>query len=143
MSFEIKHPTTGAILQVAEEDFPDSMNWDDAMSAFSQGYFIEHEYSYFDPITLKVVHWNGWRLPNKYELLDMYQQLHKQGKGNFKDTYYWSSSRFSTNGAWSFDFGNGRPDFGINKNYALQVRLVRALPKPSSLSRLWRWLGLQ
>ena len=63
MPLYIKSPITGEQIQVAEEDFPDLMDWDDAMSACQNlG--------------------NGWRLPNKEELEAMYEQLHKQGKGN-------------------------------------------------------------
>ncbi len=61
MPFEIKHPITGAILQVADNDFPNVMSWGQAMRACAGlG--------------------NGWRLPTKEELLVIQKQLVKQGK---------------------------------------------------------------
>ena len=76
MPFEIKHPITGGILQVAEGDFPNELKWNEAMSACQNlG--------------------NGWRLPSLEELEAMHVQLHRQGKGNFKTEdcdWHWSSS---------------------------------------------------
>ena len=65
MTFQIKHPITGGIFLVAENDFPVRMNRDDAMRACQNlG--------------------NGWRLPSKEELKAMHTELHLKGKGNFK-----------------------------------------------------------
>ena len=98
----------GKTIQVATEDFPSTMNWDDAMSACQNlG--------------------NGWRLPNKDELLAMYEQLHKQGKGNFKEVFYWSSSQDNSGYAWYVYFGNGYV-YSDNEYNSNQVRAVRALP---------------
>ena len=82
------------------------MNWDDAMAA-CQGLG------------------NGWRLPSKDELLAIYEQLHKQGKGNFKNAWYWSSSQYNSGIAWGVIFPNG---FVVNggKFGSSQVRAVRA-----------------
>ena len=99
---------TEETMQVAKEDFPDLMDWHDAMSACAGlG--------------------NGWRLPSKDELNAMYEQLHKQGKGNFKNTWYWSSSQVNSGGAWGVNFGTGGVNYGT-KNGNYQVRAVRALP---------------
>ena len=115
MPFEIKNPITGVILQVAEEDFPDSMDWYDAMAACQNlG--------------------NGWRLPTKEELKAMYEQLHKHGKGNFGDSidgggrWYWSSSQGNSNNAWSMYFDDGSDDDYLNKDNDYGVRAVRDLP---------------
>jgi len=71
--FEIKNPATGKQIEVAENDFEETMDWEQATRAcFELG--------------------NGWRLPTKSELELMITELHKNGKGNFKDSVYWSSS---------------------------------------------------
>jgi len=99
---------SGKTIQVAKEDFPNSMNWDKATEACEElG--------------------NGWRLPDKDELKAMYEQLHKQGKGNFKNDFYWSSSQGNSGNARSVNFNNGSVD-GNGKNNGTQVRAVRALP---------------
>ena len=117
----------GSTIQVAKEDFPNGLNWDDAMAAC-------HNLG------------NGWRLPNKEELKAMYEQLHTNGKGNFgTDGDYWSSSDNGGMLAWSFNFKKGRVDsthyynYGYDesgsntggsayKDYPFYVRAVRTLP---------------
>jgi len=97
----------GETMQVAKEDFPLEMSYVNAMKACEElG--------------------NGWRLPNEGELKAMYEQLHKRGKGNFKNAWYWSSSR-NGSGAWIVDFGSGSVNY-IVRNHYYQVRAVRALP---------------
>ncbi|MBM3919119.1 MAG: DUF1566 domain-containing protein, partial [Sphingomonadales bacterium] len=101
----------GRKLEVAEQDMPNRMNWDDAMRACQNlG--------------------NGWRLPNKEELKAMYEQLHKQGKGNFKNEWYWSSSQGGSGYAWNVNFSSGNVYFnfyGVNsKNSDGRVRAVQA-----------------
>jgi len=77
-------------LQVAEEDFLSAMNWGAAKKACKNlG--------------------NGWRLPSLEELEAMHEQLHKQGKGNFKtdnpcENWYWSSEELSVLVAWNYSF---------------------------------------
>jgi len=99
----------GETMQIAKEDFPSDMSWDDAMVACQNlG--------------------NGWRLPNKDELAAMYKQLHTKGKGNFRmDNFYWSSSELHSTFAWalSFEYGGAHTS---NKNSTRQVRAVRTLP---------------
>jgi hypothetical protein len=59
----------------------------------------------------------------------MYEQLHKQGKGNFEDTWYWSSSQYDSGLAWRRGFGSGFVSPTGSKDYSYgQVRVVRALP---------------
>ena len=100
----------GETIQVAKEDFPDKMNWYDAMSACQN----------LGP---------GWRLPSKYELEAMYEQLHLKGKGNFRtDRFYWSSSEDYASNAWRFYFENGRASNLTTKTTTRQVRAVRTLP---------------
>jgi len=105
-------------IEVAKEDFPEMMNWDDAKKACnSLG--------------------DGWRLPNKVELRMMYEHLYLEEKGNFKGQLYWSSSesRINANYAWKAFFDglyNGeatsiiyRIETKVNMHH---VRAVRTLP---------------
>jgi hypothetical protein len=101
----------GRKLEVADHDLPNRMNWDDAVRACQN---------------LR----SGWRLPDKDELKAMYEQLHKQGKGNFKDTWYWSRSKGFSDFAWGVNFSNGYVNsdgfYGYKSN-DYQVRAVRTL----------------
>jgi hypothetical protein len=66
----------------------------------------------------------GWRLPTKHELNEMYER--KDVVGGFADNYYWSSTEFDTSSAWLQYFGFGNQSYyvkGANPN----VRAVRAL----------------
>ena len=103
----IEHPSTGAKLEVANQDL-DEMNWEQAKRACNDlG--------------------DGWRLPTEIELEAMHEQLHKKGKGNFNtDGYYWSISGGSGSYAWYFDFnyGGAYNEFDL-KYHPLSVRAVR------------------
>jgi uncharacterized protein (TIGR02145 family) len=108
---EIENPLTGAKLIVANEDFSVEMTWFDAQSACEElG--------------------EGWRLPTIDELQAIYEQLHEEGKGDFKDEIYWSSME----GSWKDDaeyaknfwFSSGDPDYEL-KNVPNYVRAVRDL----------------
>jgi len=72
----------------------------------------------------------GWRLPTKEELQAMYNQLHKERKGNFKDDYYWSSDtgpwQDTSRYAWIVSFGGDNTYNGF-KGYQNYVRPVRNL----------------
>ena len=103
----------GETMQVAKEDFPESMNISEAMEE-CKGLG------------------NGWSLPTKGQLMAMYEQLHKQGKGNFKDSFYWSSSR-DYNSAYyaphyNVNFSNGSVSDEVKESGGHQVRAVRAKP---------------
>jgi len=100
----------GKVIEVAKEDLPNMMNWNDAMSA-CEGLS------------------NGWRLPSMEELEAMHEQLYLNGKGNFRtDEFYWSSSEFNANRAWTFSFEHGRANTVTNKTNTVHVRAVRTLP---------------
>ena len=110
MSLYIYSPFTGEQIQVAINDFPNEMTWHLAMSA-CEGLG------------------KGWRLPIKEELSVMYEQLHKQGKGNFKtvnEESYWSSSQYYTDSAFKVSLGSGSVDVSKKSNY-FHVRAVRTL----------------
>ena len=72
-----------------------------------------------------------WYLPSKYELNLMYENI-GQGNvlglgnvGNFANNYYWSSTEYDFNLAWSQYFFNGYQD--VNAKYSADpVRAVRA-----------------
>ena len=110
MPLYIESPITGGQIQVSENDFPDKMTWDQAKSACKElG--------------------KGWRLPSDKELRAMGEQLHKQGKGNFKDEAYWSGTHVPAN--WLDNYIVVTPKGGkrgARKHDLHQVRAVRTLP---------------
>ena len=67
--------------------------------------------------------YSDWYLPSKDELNKLY--LNRTAIGGFAAAYYWSSSEYYPNGAWSPDFTNGYQDASL-KNGAYYVRAVRA-----------------
>jgi hypothetical protein len=102
--------------EIAQFDFPNEMNWDDANKACkSLG--------------------KGWRLPTKNELRDLYK-LRKR-IGGFKGRIYWSGQKISmwsaeqkTNKVWVKMFDRDDEYFGkdlisrtVNKN---SVRALRS-----------------
>jgi hypothetical protein len=94
----------GRMLEVADKDLSNPMKWEVAVRACQKlG--------------------SGWRLPNKDELKAMYEQLHKQGKGNFKNAWYWSSSQYDSVSAWYVGFGYG----SVGGNYKYNDSRVRAV----------------
>ena len=103
MSYKIK--VDGKTILVAPED-QGEMNWGEATEACKK----------IGP---------GWRLPTKEELIAMYNQLHKQDKGNFKDDWYWSSSQYGSSEAWMVSFGGGNIYNG-SRYYIGRVRAVRS-----------------
>jgi hypothetical protein len=99
-------PTTDSPgnLQVAAHDFVEKMSWEAAKKACANlG--------------------DGWRLPTKDELNEMY--LHKDKIGAFTLDNYWSSTENSNFYAWSQDFSSGiqNSNSKLNPNY---VRAVKA-----------------
>ncbi len=97
-------------LEVAQNDFPKTMNWNDANSA-CEGLG------------------NGWRLPTKDELNLMY--LNKDKIGGFADDLYWSSTVSLKSLAWGqFFYRGGTSSFNKddpNKYVTAYVRAVRSL----------------
>jgi len=92
-------------LEVAQYDFPKTMNWLDAKAACAKlG--------------------KGWRLPTKDELNVMYK--YKDKIGGFADYYYWSSTESNNYDAWSQGFNFGLQNYGSYKGTRYNVRAVRA-----------------
>ena len=107
--FQINEDGTGLVADLQDLG---QMTWDEALvaaaSSTSQGY-------------------DDWYLPSKDELELMYSTI-GQGGGNiggFADDYYWSSSEYISNYAWSVHFGYGATG-STSKNYAYRVRVIRA-----------------
>ena len=68
--------------------------------------------------------YNDWFLPSKDELNLMYNNLKINGKGNFSNTFYWSSTEGGVQTVWCQDFGNGIQDYNSKLNN-YHVRAVR------------------
>ena len=67
-----------------------------------------------------------WRLPTKYELNIMYQQLYIQGLGGLTNLTYWTSAELNSLNAGNQDFGNGIQGSGNKDANYSNVRAVRA-----------------
>ena len=77
-------------LEVAQYDFPQQLTWDDAKKTCD-------------------LLGDGWRLPTKYELNDLFQNKIKIG--NFKRSDYWSSTEKGFDLSWSQDFNDGSESY--------------------------------
>ncbi len=66
-----------------------------------------------------------WYLPSINELGQMYTNLKTKGLGNFKNTYYWSSTEFGTDSGWYVLFDGGIFS-NIAKSFAFSVRPIRS-----------------
>jgi len=106
-------------LVVATIDQSMSSNWYDASDVISNP--SNH--------TLEGQKFRDWRLPTKYELNEMYLNLHQLGIGGFTNNGYWSSTEYVCNngicGAWYQDFTNGIQD-SYYQLYNPNVRAVGA-----------------
>ena len=92
-------------LLVAENDFPDAMNWDDAKLACAKlG--------------------NGWSLPTKNELNRLYQKRDKIG--GFARYNYWSFTEYDVKYKWAQSFVSGIQVY-LNKYESFYVRAVKSL----------------
>jgi len=70
--------------------------------------------------------YSDWFLPSKDELNQLF--LQESVVGGFADTYYWSSSEYDANNAWSQNFYIGYQNYGSKYDpyYARAVRAIRA-----------------
>lgn len=106
----LENPITGEKIKIAKNDFPERMTWIQAKLACKDlG--------------------EGWRLPTKVELNEMY--INRDEIGGFRtDTsvtsWYWTSTEYDKIEAWRQDFNGGHQQEHekINPYY---VRAVRAL----------------
>ena len=91
-------------LEIAQYDFPDKMNLNDAKKACADlG--------------------EGWKLPSQDELNYLYEN--KVAIGGFASVYYWSSTEFDGSFAWFQYFDDGFQGFS-NKASTAYVRAIRA-----------------
>ena len=67
----------------------------------------------------------GWRLPTKNELNEMYEK--RDVVGGFANSNYWSSTENGNYSAWSQYFSTGSQNHYGKTNYVYNVRAVRAL----------------
>ena len=67
--------------------------------------------------------YSDWFLPSKDELNLLYGQ--RAVVGGFANFYYRTSSEVDSYDAWSQHFGDGAPNHFTNKNYSLNVRVIR------------------
>lgn len=68
--------------------------------------------------------YSDWFLPSKDELSLIYTNLKLQGKGNFSNVFYWSSSEGGDQTGWCQNFANGVQDYNFKTNN-YHVRAVR------------------
>lgn len=73
--------------------------------------------------TISKLNNTSFRLPEIDELEAIYEQLHKNGIGNFKDDIYWSATTFSDDTAWYFDFKKGTDGIMSKKSIA-NIRFI-------------------
>lgn len=92
--YTFEHPQTGETIIVAKADFKDKMTWTQANLACSElG--------------------NGWRLPSREELYEMYKSGEALDQlGNMAQPY-WSSTDDGEDNHWVQD----RPDYGYWADY--------------------------
>ena len=93
-------------------------------SMFSNWYDASDVISNPSNHTLEGQKFRDWRLPTKYELNEMYVNLHQQGLGGFASSVYWSSTEYDYD-AWIQDFFDGYQG-NDNKFFYYYVRAVRA-----------------
>ena len=77
-------------------------------------------------ITVGGVTYGDWYLPSKFELNEMYLNLHQLGLGGFAIYKYWSSTENDTSNAWRQNFPNGGDQDFDDKGNGYGVRAVRA-----------------
>ena len=105
----IGNPIKIGNLLIAQYDFQDDMNWDDAKAACE-------------------ALGKGWRLPSKIELNTLY--LNKARIGGFfgkeKSRSYWSNTEVGVDYAWCMDFYE-KYIGAMDKTIPFSVRAVRSL----------------
>jgi hypothetical protein len=99
----IGNPVKFGSLEIAQHDFEKEMTWDDAKKACA-------------------ALGDGWRLPTKEELNDLY--VFQNEIGVFAAACYWSSSEYNYNLAWDQGFNYGFQGYNL-KNNTFCVRAVR------------------
>jgi hypothetical protein len=104
--FEINNPKNGSIIQVAEFDFHNKMNYFEAKNA------------------CKILG-DGWRLPTTFEAELMYKELHLKRKGNFDNRGSYRCEIDSYGLPSSIAFWSNGEIMGNSEAYDSLVRVVR------------------
>ena len=100
----VGNPVKIGNLEVAQYNFPQKLNWEDAKKACTKlG--------------------KGWTLPTKDELNILYQNRYKII--GFADYFYWSSSEYDHSYAWYQSFYDGDQDY-YEKHTTYYVRPIRS-----------------
>ena len=115
-------------IEVAQNDFPDRMNWDDAKKACE-------------------VLGKGWRLPTKDEWNTLFQN--KEKIGGFTGKYYWSSTEFFPDpdpdyeayASWVQDLDSGLQGYEGKDDKGGYVRAIRAFEEFVELKNEEMMLG--
>ena len=71
--------------------------------------------------------YTDWTLPTAPTLIYMYQNLHLNGHGSFKNEYYWSSCQTAFNTAKAVNFDDGSIEDLAQKYSDLWVRAIRKI----------------
>jgi hypothetical protein len=107
----IGNPIEIGNLLVAQYDYPQNLDWDNANKACQ-------------------ALGDGWRLPTKDELNTLYKN--RTRIGGFLETFYWSSTEHNSQQAWLQQFSNGIQyggyGWGFKTQNILNFRAVRDLP---------------
>jgi uncharacterized protein (TIGR02145 family) len=110
----IEHPLTGAVIQVASNNYSDEMTWNEAKKACDE-------------------FGDGWRLPSIEEIRTIHNDLYKKGNGNFEAIdfkSYWVGTEYNNEQALSYNFNySSMHPFAKNKDVSQVVRMVRYLGK--------------
>ena len=72
--------------------------------------------------SIKYKGYGNWRLPDKEELSELYEQ--RSIIGGFSSSYYWSRTERSNSSAWNQYFNDGR-QYSYDKSCYYRVRCVR------------------
>ena len=71
----------------------------------------------------------GWHLPSRGEVFQMYKNLYLKNNGNFSPTYYWSSTEFDSIFAWIQNFSQATKtdlqDGGHKKSDKVRLRAIK------------------
>lgn len=120
----IKNPITGEIVQIAERDFPKRLSLIDAKKECSNLGF-------------------GWRLPSKYEIKTIQEEIYPNEKENFSEGPYWTGSVFLGKIidpiGFETDLSLVRGDYdkqsNITKYDEFNVRAVKTIGNPNLMTK--------
>lgn len=93
----------------------------------TKGFVVEEQDSgtYTPPEAAAAANQKGWGVPYIGELRQVYENLHKQGKGNFQQALYQAVDASSPQYRKGIHFNDGKEETGIAQNNKTLVRFVR------------------